>query len=322
MGNRDVKIDMGNDTLTIKMGNQTTKLDLGKSETEAMQSIELKVGQSSIKVDQMGVTIKGMMIKVEGQIMTAGEGPDDPGQRHRDPPGQGRPDDDRLTELRALARARTGTRLTPAVGRPLLDSEHEDRSSMSQEAMVHVSAERAAEALRTVRRPVRRPRACSATDQTPGNSSTSLIEKRRIPRRGPVPGVRPAEARGRLVGLRLCARMAAGANPPAPILAALHAAEAWVSRPDRGEPPRGDARRGGRPGSRPPAGCAAVSAFWSGGSLAPPNVPVVPPGETLTAHGVAGSVMLAAVASEPEKAPEKFRSFLERGIGRRRGDVR
>ena len=35
-----------------------------------MQSIEFKVGQSSIKLDQTGVTIKGMMINVEGQIMT------------------------------------------------------------------------------------------------------------------------------------------------------------------------------------------------------------------------------------------------------------
>ena len=74
MGNRDVKIDMGNDALTIKMGNQTTKLKLGKSATEAMQSIELKVGQSSIKVDQMGVTIKGMMVKIEGQIQTEVKG--------------------------------------------------------------------------------------------------------------------------------------------------------------------------------------------------------------------------------------------------------
>src|SRR5512135_3121830 len=48
MGNRDVKIDMGNDSLKISMGNQTTKLDLGASSTEAMQSITLKVGQSSI----------------------------------------------------------------------------------------------------------------------------------------------------------------------------------------------------------------------------------------------------------------------------------
>ncbi len=74
MGNRDVKIDMGNDALTIKMGNQTTKLDLGKSQTEALQSIELKVGQSSIKLDQMGVTIKGMKVSVEGQIMTEVKG--------------------------------------------------------------------------------------------------------------------------------------------------------------------------------------------------------------------------------------------------------
>lgn len=69
-GNREVKIEMGNDTLIISMGNQKTKLDLGKSETEAMQSIELKVGQSSIKLDQMGVTITGMTIKIDGKIQT------------------------------------------------------------------------------------------------------------------------------------------------------------------------------------------------------------------------------------------------------------
>lgn len=70
MGDREVLVDMGNDSLTIKMGNQTTKLNLGQSTTEAMQSIELKVGQSSLKVDQMGVTIKGMMISIEGQVQT------------------------------------------------------------------------------------------------------------------------------------------------------------------------------------------------------------------------------------------------------------
>jgi type VI secretion system secreted protein VgrG len=67
-GNQTTTLDMGNQSTAIKMGNQTIKLDLGKIETEAMQSIELKVGQSSIKIDQMGVTIKGMMIKVEAQI--------------------------------------------------------------------------------------------------------------------------------------------------------------------------------------------------------------------------------------------------------------
>ena len=99
MGNRDVILDMGNDTLTIKMGNQTTKLDLGKSETEALQSIELKVGQSSIKVDQMGVTITGMMVKIEGKIQTEVKGlmTQVNGMRHADV--QGRNHDDQLGRL-------------------------------------------------------------------------------------------------------------------------------------------------------------------------------------------------------------------------------
>ncbi len=73
-GNRQVTIDMGNDTLTIKMGNQTTKLNLGSSSTEAMQSITLKVGQNSITIDQMGITLSGMMVKVQGQIQTQVQG--------------------------------------------------------------------------------------------------------------------------------------------------------------------------------------------------------------------------------------------------------
>jgi type VI secretion system secreted protein VgrG len=74
MGNRSVNIDMGNDTLTIKLGNQTTKLNLGTSSTEAMQSITLKVGANSIKVDQMGITIEGMMVKINGQVQTQVQG--------------------------------------------------------------------------------------------------------------------------------------------------------------------------------------------------------------------------------------------------------
>ncbi len=55
-GNRDVVISMGDDSLKISMGSQTT---------EALQSITLKVGQSSVVLDQKGVTIKGLMIDVE-----------------------------------------------------------------------------------------------------------------------------------------------------------------------------------------------------------------------------------------------------------------
>jgi type VI secretion system secreted protein VgrG len=73
-GNQSTSVDTGNASITVKMGNHTTKLNLGKISQEAMQGIELKVGQNSITVDQTGVTIKGMMVKIEGQVQTQVKG--------------------------------------------------------------------------------------------------------------------------------------------------------------------------------------------------------------------------------------------------------
>jgi len=70
MGNRKAEIQTGNDDVIVSKGNRTVKVDLGKISEEAMQSIELKVGQNSIKIDQTGVTIKGMMISIQGQTTT------------------------------------------------------------------------------------------------------------------------------------------------------------------------------------------------------------------------------------------------------------
>ena len=67
-GNQSTTIGMGNLDEKISLGNKTVKIDAGKSEEEAMQSIELKVGSSSIKIDQTGVTIKGMMVSIEAQV--------------------------------------------------------------------------------------------------------------------------------------------------------------------------------------------------------------------------------------------------------------
>jgi hypothetical protein len=111
----------------------------------------------------------------------------------------------------------------------------------------------------------------------------------------------------------LCARQAHGANPPPKVAAALQAAEKWAADPSE------DNRRLTLAAAQAaelgtPAGCAAVSAFWSGGSLAPPNVPVVPPKEHLTAHGVVCAVMLAAVLTEPQKSEEKYKKFLALGV--------
>ena len=55
-------------------GNYDVKVPLGKVAFDAMQEIMLKVGGSSVKIDQMGVTIKGMMVKIEGTVMLEAKG--------------------------------------------------------------------------------------------------------------------------------------------------------------------------------------------------------------------------------------------------------
>jgi hypothetical protein len=56
-----------------------------------------------------------------------------------------------------------------------------------------------------------------------------------------------------------------------------------------------------------------MAAFWSSGSMGPATAPPVPPADHLTGHAAAGAVMLAAVARQPEKAPEKYKAFLQIG---------
>ena len=74
MGNQTTKIDMGNQTTTLKLGNQTTKMSAGKGNVQAMQSYEIKVGGSSIKIDPMSITIKAMVIKIEASMMLDAKG--------------------------------------------------------------------------------------------------------------------------------------------------------------------------------------------------------------------------------------------------------
>ena len=69
MGNRDTVLKMGNDSTQLQLGNLSIKCDLGAITLEAMQSITLKVGQSSLVVDQSGITLKGLLISSEAQLM-------------------------------------------------------------------------------------------------------------------------------------------------------------------------------------------------------------------------------------------------------------
>jgi hypothetical protein len=111
----------------------------------------------------------------------------------------------------------------------------------------------------------------------------------------------------------LCARTTLGEDARAEFKAAVEAAERWVYTPSE-ENRRTTYDAAQATDFESPVAWAAMAAFWSGGSMAPPEAPVVPPADNLTSKAVAGAVLLSAVMSEPEKAPEKYRTFLAQGI--------
>lgn len=69
-GDFNTSVDAGDHTLKVKQGNHDIKVSAGASKIEAMKSITLKVGQNSIVISQSGITIKGMMVKIEGKTTT------------------------------------------------------------------------------------------------------------------------------------------------------------------------------------------------------------------------------------------------------------
>jgi hypothetical protein len=109
-------------------------------------------------------------------------------------------------------------------------------------------------------------------------------------------------------------RQASGAQILPKASAALAAAEKWVAEPT--EPNRQAAQPTAEAagGMDTPAGCAAMAAFWSGGSMAPPGKQVVAPAENLTASAVAGALIQAALLNAPEKFAANLRGFLSVGV--------
>lgn len=106
-----------------------------------------------------------------------------------------------------------------------------------------------------------------------------------------------------------CARLELREPVPQAELDAVEAAETWVRRPTD-DNRREAMERAQATSFDVPAAWAAVAAFWSGGSLAPPNVPEVPVAPHLIGVAVAGAVSLAAVQTEPEHAQKKRERFL------------
>jgi hypothetical protein len=109
-----------------------------------------------------------------------------------------------------------------------------------------------------------------------------------------------------------CVRTLAGATLAPPAAAAIQSAEKWAADPAEANCQAAQAAATAA-GNGTPAGCAALAAFWSGGSLAPANLPAVPPPEGLTAQGVAAAVLLAVAQADPVKSPDNLRQCLTIG---------
>ena len=75
MGDKSIKVSGGNMSTDVTVGNWSLKADAGAITMEAAQKIELKVMGNSIKIDPTGVTINGIMVKIEGQAMLQATAP-------------------------------------------------------------------------------------------------------------------------------------------------------------------------------------------------------------------------------------------------------
>jgi hypothetical protein len=111
----------------------------------------------------------------------------------------------------------------------------------------------------------------------------------------------------------LCAWHMTRPEPPADAAVALGAAVRWVLDPTE-ENRRGAEGPGEADDGETPAGCLALAALWSGGSMLPPELPEVTPPPDLTGRLVSGAILLAAVERDAPQFRDHYRQFLALGL--------
>jgi pSer/pThr/pTyr-binding forkhead associated (FHA) protein len=93
---------------------------------------------------------------------------------------------------------------------------------------------------------------------------------------------------------------------------AVEAAEKWVVEPKQ-EHCRVAEKAAEATRHETAAGWVAAATFWSGDSMAPPDLPAVPPKDTLPGQGVYVAVNMTATGDDPRSIPERFRTCLQLG---------
>jgi hypothetical protein len=109
-----------------------------------------------------------------------------------------------------------------------------------------------------------------------------------------------------------------GNKLPDPDVVALTAAETWVFKPEE-ENRRAAMAKAQETGYQSPASWAAIAAFWSGGSMAPPDMPVVAVPQHLIGRAVWGAVMIAIGPVPPPEAEKRQKRLLDQGLDIARG---
>jgi hypothetical protein len=94
--------------------------------------------------------------------------------------------------------------------------------------------------------------------------------------------------------------------------AAIQAALTWLREPT--EAHRNDAGAAGEKAGTTPAGLVAKAAFFSGGSMTRPELPVVPPPPELPHTMVAGAVLTAVAAADAENYRQRFDHAMQWGL--------
>jgi pSer/pThr/pTyr-binding forkhead associated (FHA) protein len=102
--------------------------------------------------------------------------------------------------------------------------------------------------------------------------------------------------------------------------AIMDAALAWLKEPS--EPHRRTAMELAEGDDlQSAASWVALAAFWSEGSLAPPDLPEVPPDDRLTSQGVTAALLLTANQGDFSQSTQKYQSILKMGQAIQAGEV-
>jgi hypothetical protein len=92
----------------------------------------------------------------------------------------------------------------------------------------------------------------------------------------------------------------------------LEASEQWIKAPV--DPTRWAAKEAADKAKTPgPSNLVAMAVYLSGGSMSPPGSPETPPPQYAAQKMIAGSVLVAVVSHEPQKATERYKRALAMG---------